>query len=123
MQGLSIGITFVACVAIIFQIIFILVKDPRDQVMRYFAYYCFTAFGILSTMLLTYAYPYYFDLTLLNKITQFATLMTFSALFIISFVFPKREKKFPFWITVLVLLPPLVLGIIVVSTDFTITSA
>jgi len=123
MQGLSIGITFVACVAIIFQIIFILVKDPRDQVMRYFAYYCFTAFGILSTMFLTYAYPDYFDLTLLNKITQFATLMTFSALFIISFVFPKREKKFPFWITVLVLLPPLVLGIIVVSTDFTITRA
>jgi serine phosphatase RsbU (regulator of sigma subunit) len=74
-------------------------------------------------MFLTYAFPEYFDLTQLNKITQMATLMTFSSLLTMSFVFPKPEKPFPFWITALVLLPAVAMGIAIVMTDITITKA
>ncbi|OHD66468.1 MAG: hypothetical protein A2176_03740 [Spirochaetes bacterium RBG_13_51_14] len=108
---------------ILFVVIFVLVKDWRDQLMRYFAGFSFSALGILFTMFLTYAFPDSFDLTQLNKITQMATLMTFSSLFVMSFVFPKRENPFPFWITALILLPAVAVGVAIVFTDLTITKA
>lgn len=112
-----------ASAMIIFSVVFVLVKDWQDQVMRYFAFFATGALGILFTMFLTYGFPEYFDLTLMNKITQLSTLMTFSSLFCMSFVFPKRAQRFPFWITFLILLPAIVMGGIVVFTDFTITRA
>jgi len=123
MNNISIFITLVASVMIIFVAIFVLVKDWRDQLMRYFSFFAISALGILFTMFLTYAFPEYFDLTLLNKIAQMSTLMTFSSLFIMSFVFPKPEKPFPFWIGALILLPAVAMGIAIVLTDVTITKA
>jgi hypothetical protein len=123
MNNISIFISLAASAMIIFVVIFVLVKDWRDQLMRYFAMFASSALGILFTMFLTYAFPEYFDLTQLNKITQMATLMTFSSLLTMSFVFPKPEKPFPFWITALVLLPAVAMGIAIVLTDITITKA
>jgi hypothetical protein len=112
-----------ASAMIIFTAIFVLVKDWQDQVMRYFAFFATSAMGILFTMFLTYTFPGNFDLTLMNKITQLSTLMTFSSLFCMSFVFPKTAKRFPFWISFLILLPAIAMGATVVFTDFTITKA
>ncbi len=116
-------ISLAASAMIVFVTVFVLVKDWRDQVMRYFAVFSSSALGILFTMFLTYAFPEEFDLTMMNKITQLSTLMTFSSLFCLSFVFPKREKPFPFSIALGILLPALAMGITVVVTDFTITRA
>jgi hypothetical protein len=108
---------------IVFVVVFVLVKNWRDQLMRYFAVFSASALGILFTMFLTYGLPEYFDLTLMNKITQLSTLMAFSFLFVMSFVFPKRETPFPFWISALVVLPAAVMGTAIVLTDITITRA
>ena len=123
MNNISIVISLVASAMIVFVTVFVLIKDWRDQLMRYFALFSASALGILFTMFLTYAFPEYFDLTQLNKITQMATLMTFSSLFAMSFVFPKPERPFPFWISALVLLPAVAMGIAIVLTDVTITKA
>jgi serine phosphatase RsbU (regulator of sigma subunit) len=123
MNTFSIIFSLAASALIVFVVIFVLVKDWQDQVMRYFAFFATSALGILFTMFLTYAFPDYFDLTKLNRVTQLATIMTFSSLFVMSFVFPKSDKKFPFWISALVLLPALAVGIAVVTTDITITKA
>ncbi|MBP7737416.1 MAG: SpoIIE family protein phosphatase [Spirochaetes bacterium] len=123
MNTISIFISLAASAIIIFTVIFVLVKDWRDQVMRYFAFFATSALGILFTMFLTYAFPEDFDLTLMNKITQLSTLMTFSSLFCMSFVFPKTAKRFPFWISFLILIPAIVMGSVAVFTDFTITKA
>ena len=37
--------------------------------------------------------------------------MTFACLFVMSFVFPKTEQPFPFWISALVLFPAVVMGL------------
>ncbi|MBP6993440.1 MAG: SpoIIE family protein phosphatase [Spirochaetes bacterium] len=123
MNTFSIIFGLAASALIVFVIVFVLVKDWRDQVMRYFAFFASSALCILFTMFLTYAYPDYFDLTQLNKVTQLGTIMTFSALFAMSFVFPKSSRQFPFWITALILLPAIVVGVAVVATDITITRA
>src|SRR4030042_4522993 len=123
MNKVSIFISLVASGMILFVVIFVLVKDWRDQLMRYFAGFSFSALGILFPIFLTFAFPDSFDLTQLNKITQMATLMTFSSLFVMSFVFPKRENPFPFWITALILLPAVAVGVAIVFTDLTITKA
>ncbi len=123
MNTISIFVSMAASAMILFSIIFVLVKDWQDQVMRYFALFSTSALGILFTMFLTYTFPEDFDLTLMNKITQFSTLMTFWSLFCMSFVFPKTAKKFPFWITFLILIPALTMGVLVLFTDFTITKA
>lgn len=123
MNKFSIFVSLVASAMILFVVVFVLVKNWRDQLMRYFAVFSASALGILFTMFLTYGFPDYFDLTQMNKITQLATLMTFSYLFVMSFIFPKSEKPFPFWITALIMLPAAVMGTAVVATDITITRA
>ena len=123
MNTFSVIFSLAASALMVFVVIFVLVKDWRDQVMRYFAAFATSAIGILFTMFLTYAFPENFDLTQLNKVTQLATIMTFSSLFVMSFVFPKSDKKFPFWISALILLPAVAVGIAVVTTDITITKA
>ncbi len=123
MNTISIFISLAASAMMIFAVIFVLVKDWQDQVMRYFAFLTTSGLTLVFTMFLTYAFPDYFDLTLMNKITQLSTLMTFSSLFCMSFVFPKTAKRFPFWILFLILVPAIVMGVTVVFTDFTITRA
>src|SRR5208337_3199757 len=107
----SVLFSLAASLMIAVSIVFVLVKNWRDRVMRYYAFYSACAFGILFTMFLTYAFPDELELTQLNKITQYATLMTFSTFFVISFIFPKSEKTFPFWAAALILLPAVALGI------------
>ncbi len=123
MNTISIFVSMAASAMIIFSIIFVLAKDWQDQVMRYFAFFATSALGILFTMFLTYTFPGDFDLTLMNKITQLSTLMTFSSLLCMSFVFPKTAKRFPFWKSFLILIPAIAMGAAVVLTDFTITKA
>jgi hypothetical protein len=123
MNNPSVLFSLVASVMIFVSIVFVLVKNWRDRVMRYYAFYSTCAFGILFTMFLIYAFPDQLDLTQVNKITQSSTLMTYATFFVISFIFPKSEKTFPFWAVALILLPALALGIFIVTTDFTITRA
>ena len=123
MNKISIFISLIASGLILFVSVFVLVKDWRDQVMRYLAAFCMAGLGLLFTMFLTYAFPDYFDLTQLNRITQLSTLMTFSIILVISFIFPQRDKVFPFWKSALIILPALAAGLIVVFTDITITRA
>ncbi|TFH43253.1 MAG: hypothetical protein E4G96_01590 [Chrysiogenales bacterium] len=123
MNNLSVIISLIASAMILFAAVFVLVKDWQDQVMRYFAGFALSGLGILFTMFLTYAFPNDFDLTLMNKITQVSTLMTFSSLLCLSFVFPKRDRPFPFYIALLILAPAMTVGAAVVTTDITITRA
>ncbi|MBN2159757.1 MAG: SpoIIE family protein phosphatase [Spirochaetes bacterium] len=123
MNTISIFVSLAASAMIVFVVVFVLVKDWRDQVMRHFALFSTSSLGILFTMFLTYAFPDYFDLTVMNRITQLSTLMSFSTLFVVSFVFPKPEKPFPFRYTALILLPAVSVGLAVVFTDVTITRA
>ncbi|HPV40309.1 MAG TPA: SpoIIE family protein phosphatase [Spirochaetota bacterium] len=123
MNTISIFVSLAASAMIIFTVVFVLVKDWQDQVMRYFAVFAASALGILFTMFLTYSFPEDFDLTLMNKITQLSTLMTFSSLFCMSFVFPKTARRFPFWKSFIILIPAIAMGATVVLTDFTITKA
>lgn len=123
MITLSIIASLLASILIFFIVVFLLVKDWRDQIHRYYAYFTTAAFGILFTMLLTYAIPDMIDLTLVNKITQLSTVLCFSGLFALSLVFPKSEKKFPFIYIVIILIPSYVIGGIAVFTDWNITRA
>ncbi|HPB82096.1 MAG TPA: hypothetical protein PK200_08680, partial [Spirochaetota bacterium] len=86
MITLSIIASLLASILIFFIVVFLLVKDWRDQIHRYYAYFTTAAFGILFTMLLTYAIPDMIDLTLVNKITQLSTVLCFSGLFALSLV-------------------------------------
>jgi len=103
--------------------IFILIKDWRDQVNRYFVFYNLMALGILFTMFATYAFQESVDLTHLNKITQMFTIMFFASFFTMSLVFPKTGKAFPLYITLLTLTPSAIIGALVMNTDLTIARA
>jgi hypothetical protein len=121
MDELSVFISLAASALIVFTVIFVLVKNWRDRVMRYYALYSTCALGILFTMFLIYTFPSSFDLTQLNRITQASTLMTFAAFFALSFVFPKTGKGIPFWVLLLIMLPAIILGTFIIVTDFTVT--
>ncbi|HPA72288.1 MAG TPA: SpoIIE family protein phosphatase [Spirochaetota bacterium] len=123
MFTLSLITSFLASLLIIFAAVFGLLKNWRDQVMRYYAFFAVCSFGILFTMFLTYALPTSPHLTMINKITQLSTVMSFSSLLVLSMVFPKREKLFPFTYTILILLPALTVAYIAVFTDWNITRA
>ncbi len=119
----SVIFSIIASVLIVLQTVFVLMKDWRDQVHRYYAFFSMSAFGILFTMFLTYAFPQKLDLVLVNRVTQMSTIMTFSSVFALSFVFPKRESLFPFKLALLICLPALLIGLVVVTTGVTIRTA
>jgi hypothetical protein len=123
MNTISIIFSFAASVFLLVMVVFILYKDWRDQVNRYYAFYNISALGILFTMFLTYAFPESFSLTKLNRITQMFTAFVFAGLFMMSLVFPKREVKFPFRVAFAVLIPAFVVGGLAAFTDLTITRA
>ncbi|MBN2401255.1 MAG: SpoIIE family protein phosphatase [Spirochaetes bacterium] len=102
---------------------FVIIKDWRSQLSRYYVYYNISAIGILVTMFLTYAYPENFDITLLNKLTQTFTLIFFGSFFAVSVIFPKSESYSSIFKIVLVMAPAVIIGIIIVITDLTITRA
>ncbi len=123
MFTLSLIFSLLASFMLCFAAIFGILKNWRDQVYRYYFVFAICSLGILFTMFLTYAYPDYLDLTLVNKITQVSTVMSFSSIFILSFVFPKGDKPFPLGYTLLFLSPAFAVGYIAVGTDWNITRA
>ena len=123
MQTLSLIASLLASIFLIFTIIFVLVKDWRDRVNRYYAYFGFCSLGILFNMFLTYMMPESQYLTIINKLTQASTVLSFSGLFVLSLVFPKAEKQVSFPIVILILIPAYVLAYIAVFTDLNITKA
>ncbi|MCP4133309.1 MAG: SpoIIE family protein phosphatase [bacterium] len=103
--------------------LFVLIKDWRDQVNRYYVFYNMAAMGILLTMFLTYAFPDKLPLTQVNRLTQMFTILFFGGCFTVSLVFPKAEKKFPFIISLLILIPAFVLAGLAGFTNLTISEA
>ncbi len=123
MQTVSIISSLVASVLLLFSVLFVLIKDWRDQVNRIYSMVTLSAFGLLFTMFLTYAYPDAIDLTVVNRITQLSTVLTFAWMFCMSFVFPKRERAFPYGYIFLMMLPAFVIAGIAVGTDWNISRA
>ncbi len=123
MFTISLVLSFFASILIISAAIFGILKNWRDQVNRYYAFFAFASFGILFTMFLTYAFKDSLDLTYVNRITQLSTVMSFSTLFALSMVFPKGEKKFPLYTTWIILIPAFEASYIAVATDWNITKA
>jgi serine phosphatase RsbU (regulator of sigma subunit) len=120
---LSIISSLIASIVLIFTIIFVMYKDWRDQINRYYSYFGAGAFVILFSMYLTYSSPESTSLTFFNRLSQLGTIMSFSAMMTLSIVFPKREKPFPVYYTLLILVPAIVSSFIIMLTDFTITRA
>ncbi len=112
-----------ASVILIGMAIFVLIKDWKNQVNRYYVFWNVMALGILFTMFITYAMPDSPDLTTINRITQMFSLLFFSSFFAMSLVFPRGEKPFPFYITLIVLAPAATIGVLVVTMELTITAA
>lgn len=104
-------------------VVFILFKDWRNQLNRYYAFFASTGFGILLMMFLQYTFPESPHLTQLNRISQLSTVLCFAGLFGLSLVFPKGDKGFPFIYTSLMLLPAFIMGYVAGFTDLTITRA
>ncbi|MCU0848115.1 MAG: SpoIIE family protein phosphatase [Spirochaetes bacterium] len=123
MKNISVIASLLASIMLLGMAIFVIMKDWRDQINRYYEVYNISGMGILFTMFLTYSFPESFDLTQLNRITQLSTVLFFASLFTMSLVFPKSERRFPFKTTALVLTPAVIVGIIIISTDFSITRA
>jgi serine phosphatase RsbU (regulator of sigma subunit) len=103
--------------------IFVIIKDWRSQLSRYYVYYNISAVGILITMFLTYAYPENFDLTVMNKLTQMFTVVFFASFCAVSAIFPKSDSGFSFFKVILILAPSIIIGAVIVFTDLTITKA
>ncbi len=123
MNTISIIFSLLASILVASMVVFVLFKDWQDQINRYFATFSILALGILFSMFLTYAFKDELDLGQLNRITQMFTIVFFASLLAMSLVFPKREKKFPFKISFLIMIPAIVIGVTVASTELTITDA
>ncbi len=123
MFTLSLIMSLLASLLIMSAAIFGILKNWRDQLNRYYAFFAVASFGILFTMFLTYAFKDSLDLTFINRITQLSTVMSFSSLFALSNVFPKGEKKFPLYKTIIIMIPAFVTSYIAIGTDWNITKA
>ena len=123
MITISIISSLVASILLPFMALFVMYKDWRDQVHRYYALLTVSGFGILFTMFITYAFPDSPFLTEINRITQAATAFTFTSLFGVSLVFPKGERRFPFKYSVLIFFPTIIISVIANFTDWNITAA
>ncbi|HOW82969.1 MAG TPA: SpoIIE family protein phosphatase [Spirochaetota bacterium] len=123
MDYISIISSLLSSLFILTMVSFVLIKDWKDQVNRYYAFMAMGGFGILFTMFLSYAFPDYLDLTRVNRITQFSTSFFFTMNLPMSLVFPKREKKLPLYVTLLCISPGLIVGGIAGFTDLSITRA
>lgn len=123
MNTLSLAGSLIASILLILSSVFGLYKDWREQQMRYYVFFSLSSFIILFTMFLTYAFPDSPNLTRINRVTQLGTVLSFSSIFVLSMVFPKGEKKFPFKYTAVIMMPALIIAYIVTCTDYTITRA
>ncbi|MDY6969273.1 MAG: hypothetical protein SVR08_11575, partial [Spirochaetota bacterium] len=97
MHTISVISAFISSLLLLFLSIFVLVKDWRDQINRYYALYSMSLFGVLACMFFIYTFtdtPY---MTVISRIGQVCALLIFSATFILSLAFPKGEKRVPFY--------------------------
>jgi len=115
MLTISLVSSLVASILLPFMALFVMYKDWRDQVHRFYSLLILSGFGIVFTMFITYAFQDSTALTEINRITQAATAFTFTSLFGVSLVFPKGESRFPFKYSVLIFLPTIVVSVIVTS--------
>ncbi len=123
MYTLSLIISFLSSMFLLFLVILMLVRDYKSTVNRYLAYWMFCGFGIIITMFMAYFLPDSKYLTQINRVTQLSTILTFSGTFAMSFVFPKTDRNLPFYLIPIFLIPAYIVGIIIVFTDFSITRA
>ncbi len=123
MYTLSLIISLMASALPLYMAVFVLIKNWRAILNRYLFFFLITVFGIIFSMFLSYAFPDTPALTYMNRITQFFTVLFFSSAFLISLVFPLLEKRPSMTVMVISILPALVTGIIIMVTDFSITSA
>ncbi len=123
MKTLSLFAALGASASLLFMAAFIMIKDWRDQVNRYFVLWNLSAFTILFTMFLTYLDPLSEHLTLYNKLTQAATVLTFASFLVMSLVFPKREQRFPLQRAFFIFIPAVLVALAIVIFDLTITRA
>jgi serine phosphatase RsbU (regulator of sigma subunit) len=123
MAGISLISSLIASIILIFMAIFIMVKDWRDQLSRDYALWCISGFGIIFTMFLIYAFPDSNHLTQINRITQISAIFTFIGVFILSLIFPKADKKFPFKYFILTSFPGVIISLIIYFTDYSILKA
>jgi len=123
MQFLSVITSVIASIMLLFMAGFIIVKDWRDPVTRYFAFFILSGFIILFTMCITYAFPESPKLVTFNRFTQLGTSLTFASLLLMSLVFPQEERVIPLKWAALIVLPALAVGIVAVATDLNVTKA
>ncbi len=123
MYTLSLVISLLASVLLLYMAAFVLKKNWKAILNRYLFYFLITVFGIIFTMFLSYAFPGLLNLTYVNRFTQFFTVLFFSSVFLMSLVFPLPERKPSPTVMVIVSIPALATGIIVLLTDLSITAA
>lgn len=102
---------------------FVMYKDWKNPVNRYYFIYNLFGFGILFTMFLTYGFPGTVDLTIINRITQGFTVMFFASLLVMSIVFPIREVPLSPSKALLIMLPAIIIAVAVMIPGFTINKA
>lgn len=123
MKDISLISSLAASVFLTVMALFVIIKDWKSQVNRYYFVYNLGGFGILFTMFLTFASDDPQALAQINRVTQASTVMFFASFFTMSLVFPKSEKRFPLYISILILLPAMVIALIAVFTELTISKA
>lgn len=123
MITLSLIASLSASVLLIIMALFVLIKGWRSQVNRYYFFYNMWAFGILFSMFLTYLNYDAGNLVIFNRVTQASTVLCFASFFLMSFVFPRSDRDFPLYRSLLFLTPAFIIAFIAVYTDYTITSA
>ena len=123
MNYLNIILTGLSVFFLLVMAFFIVIKDWRSQLNRYFEFYILSALGILSTMFLVFTFPNLKNITEINRVTQASTVIFFAAVFTMSFVFPTREKKFPFKYAIFIVFPALLVAIVVIFTDLSVFHA
>ncbi len=122
-NSITVVTSILSFLVVIGSAVFVLLKDWKSQVNRFYVYYCVTGMGIVFGMVFTYSFPDSIHLLQVNRFLQVSTVLFFSSFLTLSFVFPKPEKRIPFWFTSLIILPAVLAASIAFFTDYTISKA
>ena len=114
--------SIISILVIVSSTTFVLYKDPRSQVNRYYAFWAITGLGIVLGMLFTYWLsdsPY---LLLISRFLQVSTIMYLASYLTLSYVFPKPEKRVRLFPVLLQLIPAMLTSLVILFTDFNLTA-
>ena len=115
-------ITFITSVlsalVIVSSTLFVLYKDPKSQVNRYYTFFSMSGLGIVLGMLFLYGFPDSGNLLLYSRFLQVSTIMFFASYLTLSYVFPKPDRKVRLYPVLLQLIPVMCTSIIILFTDF-----